>query len=193
MYHECPTPDDIEVQVSAIVSEVKQWQDVGSCDCPGQKHLLTYWSTNIVKQAFHSGYLRMMTELLLMCWRRPWLKLILIFMLETSNLLNTGQLIIIMAAMKKQNAVMNLLAQCNSMQALMDPTVMTDSLKMPLFAVKKLPLVTSTDGKSSSLLFKPCLLSCNVGKYCIFLKKMVASKNWVMILFSSIVKFLTDK
>ena len=104
-------------------------------------------------------------------------------MLETSNLLNTGQLIINMVAVRKQNAVMNLLAQCNSMQALMDPTVMADSLKMPPFAVKKLPLVTSMDGISSSLLFKPCLLSCNVGKYCIFLKKMVASKNWVMILF----------
>ena len=69
-------------------------------------------------------------------WHRPWLKLILIFMLETSNLLNTGQLIIIMAAMRKQNTLMNLLAQCNSMQALMDPTVTADSLKMPPFADK---------------------------------------------------------
>ena len=119
------------------------------------------------------------------------------FDFHVANLLNAGQLIIIMAAMRKQNAVMNLLAPlpsvANSMQALMDPTVMAHLLKMPPFAVKKLPLVTSMDGKSSSLLFKPCLLSYNVGKYCIFLKKMVASKNRVMILFSSIVKFLTDK
>ena len=65
--YECPTPADNQAQVSAIVPAVKQWQeDVESSDFP--ETMTTYWSTNIVKQAFHSGYLRMVTELLLMCW-----------------------------------------------------------------------------------------------------------------------------
>ena len=37
---ECPTPADNQAQVSAIVSAMKQWQDVDSLDCP---EVMTYF------------------------------------------------------------------------------------------------------------------------------------------------------